>query len=164
MNSPVRLGVSPTASTPTGFFSQRFWGFISPCWNPGLHDLSCSPVILPGLSTCKFGTACSTSRHLAWSTSYHLTHLWRWLGGDASMWSEAVHWMHWLSVLPGDEGQGQLMPEFCQGLLGINYKAFCGWLLFVLGFEVPNRAQVANQGELLLVLGLGPLSKRYEAC
>ena len=90
--------------------------------------------------------------------------LWRWLGGDASMWSEAVHWMHWLSVLPGDEGQGQLMPEFCQGLLGINYKAFCGWLLFVLGFEVPNRAQVANQGELLLVLGLGPLSKRYEAC
>ena len=30
-NSPVRLGVSPTAaSTPTGFFSQRFWGFIFP--------------------------------------------------------------------------------------------------------------------------------------
>ena len=24
MTSPVRLGVSPAASTPTGFFSQRF--------------------------------------------------------------------------------------------------------------------------------------------
>ena len=29
VNFPVRLGVSPTAAwTPTGFFSQRFWGFI----------------------------------------------------------------------------------------------------------------------------------------
>ena len=28
-NSPVRLGVFPTAITPTGFYSQRFWGFIS---------------------------------------------------------------------------------------------------------------------------------------
>ena len=29
-NSPVRLGVSHAVSTPTGFFSQRFRGFISP--------------------------------------------------------------------------------------------------------------------------------------
>ena len=36
MNSPVRLGVSPTTTTPTGFYSQRFWGFLFPCWNPGL--------------------------------------------------------------------------------------------------------------------------------
>ena len=58
MNSPVSLRVSPTAATtPTGFFSQRFWGFISPCWNPGLHDLSHSPVVPPGslcLATCPF--------------------------------------------------------------------------------------------------------------
>ena len=45
---------------PTGFFSQQFWGFISPHWNPKLHSLPCSlppPVVLPSLSACKCGTA-----------------------------------------------------------------------------------------------------------
>ena len=44
------LWVSPTTITSTGFYSQRFWGFISPCWNPRLCGLSCSPVVSPGLS------------------------------------------------------------------------------------------------------------------
>ena len=35
MNSPVRLGVSPTTTTHIDFYSQRFWGFISPHWNHG---------------------------------------------------------------------------------------------------------------------------------
>ena len=48
MISPVRLGVSPAATTPTYFYCQRFWGFISPHWNPGLCGLSRSPVIPPG--------------------------------------------------------------------------------------------------------------------
>ena len=39
-NSPVRLGISPTAANPTDFFSQRFWGFIYPHWNPGLQSNS----------------------------------------------------------------------------------------------------------------------------
>ena len=65
-NSPVRLWVFPTAATPIYFYSQRFRGFISPCWNPGLHGLSYSPVVPPGLSACKCGMACSTSCHLAW--------------------------------------------------------------------------------------------------
>ena len=47
MDSPVRLGVSPTAATPTGFYIQRFWGFISPCWNPGLQGLSPLQLFLP---------------------------------------------------------------------------------------------------------------------
>ena len=64
-NSPVRLGVSPPASTPTGFYSQRFWGFISLHWNPGLHGQSHSPVVLSGLSTHKCGTAWSPSCCLA---------------------------------------------------------------------------------------------------
>ena len=38
---------SPAIATPAGFYSQRFWGFISPCWNPELHGLSCSPLSLP---------------------------------------------------------------------------------------------------------------------
>ena len=71
-NSPVRPGVSPDASTLTGFFSQRFWSFISPHWNPGLHGLSHSPVVPPGSSTCKCGTTCSASQHLIWSSSLHL--------------------------------------------------------------------------------------------
>ena len=64
MDSPVGQGVSPTAATPTGFFSQRFWGFISPHWNPELCSLSHSTVVPPSLSTCKCGTIRSTSHCL----------------------------------------------------------------------------------------------------
>ena len=53
MNSPVRLGFSPAATTPTGFYGQRFWGFISPCLNPGLHGLSHSSFVPPHLSACE---------------------------------------------------------------------------------------------------------------
>ena len=67
-NSPVRLGVFPAAdSAATGVFSQRFWGFISLCWSPGLHVMTHSPGILSGLSTHKFGTT--------WSASHCLAHL-----------------------------------------------------------------------------------------
>ena len=51
---------------PHSFYSQRFWGFISPCWNPGLHGLSCPPGPT-GLSTCKYGTTPSASHHPATS-------------------------------------------------------------------------------------------------
>ena len=67
-NSPVKLGVSPAAaSTPTGFYSQRFWGFIYPHWNPGLLGLSHSPVLPPGLSARECGTARSASLCLGMS-------------------------------------------------------------------------------------------------
>ena len=46
MNSPVRLGVSLATSSPTDFFSQMFWSFLSPLWNPGLLSLSHSPILL----------------------------------------------------------------------------------------------------------------------
>ena len=80
---PVRLGVSPAASTLIGIFSQRFWDFISLCWNPGLHGLSCSPVVPPGLSVLECGTTQSTnhcltrssSRPLAMSPLYPAAHL-----------------------------------------------------------------------------------------
>ena len=61
----MRLGVSLTATTPTGFFSQRFWSFISQHWNPGLLGLSCSAAVPPHLSARECGTAWSTSHHLA---------------------------------------------------------------------------------------------------
>ena len=32
----------------------------------------------------------------------------------------------------------------------------------MLGLEIPRRSQAVNVDSLLLVLGLGPLSKRYE--
>ena len=66
MNSPVRLGVSPAAaSTSTGVFSQRLWGFIFLHWNPGLRGLSHFPVVPPRLSTCKCRAAQYASCHLA---------------------------------------------------------------------------------------------------
>ena len=59
MNSPVRLGVSPTAaSTPTGVFNQWFEALF-PC--AGLGGLSRSPVVPPRLSTLECGTTCSTN-------------------------------------------------------------------------------------------------------
>ena len=73
-DSPVRLGVSPATSTPTGFYSQRCWGFIFPHWIPGLHSLSHSPVFPAGLSACKCGTAWSTSCWLTQSSSHCHAH------------------------------------------------------------------------------------------
>ena len=65
MNSPVRLGVSPTAATPTGFYNQMYWGSLFLCWHPGLRSLSRSPVVHLGLSLHKCGTTWSSSNHLA---------------------------------------------------------------------------------------------------
>ena len=41
----------------------------------------------------------------------------------------------------------------------MNYKAICRYLLLLLGWEVPRQNQTVNLGWLLLVLGLGLLSK-----
>ena len=52
---------------------------------------------------------------------------------------------------------------FCLQSHSISYKAICRWLLLLLGLEVSGEAGPAvNQGRLLLVLGLGPLSQRCE--
>ena len=71
-NSPMRLGVSPTASTPTGVCSHRVWGFIFLYWNPGLCSLSHSPIVPPSLSGHKCGTACSASQCLIQSARHCL--------------------------------------------------------------------------------------------
>ena len=65
MKSPVRLGVSPAASSPRSVFSQRLWGFISLYWNPGLCSLFRSLVVPPSLSTWECGTTSSASHRLA---------------------------------------------------------------------------------------------------
>ena len=54
-NSPVRMEVSPATPTSTGLFSQRFWDFISPCWDLGLRSQSCSPVVPPGYPHANVG-------------------------------------------------------------------------------------------------------------
>ena len=73
MNSPVELGVSPTAATPIHFYSQKFRGFISLCWNPGLRGLSCSPVVPPALSARECGTPSPPpAASPTWSSSRHL--------------------------------------------------------------------------------------------
>ena len=81
VNSPVRLGVYPAPETPTDFYSQRFWGSLFPCWNPGLCNLSCFPVIVPGLSAYKCGTAFSSSHCLAVPVLQPPPH---WLGPPAA--------------------------------------------------------------------------------
>ena len=39
----MRLAVSPTTDIPMALYSQRFWGFIFLCWNPGLFSLCLLP-------------------------------------------------------------------------------------------------------------------------
>ena len=71
-NSPVRLGVSPIAVTPTDFYSQRIWGFLFPCWDPWLRGLSCYtssllslPISTPpaSLNECFFFNSLSVTLH-----------------------------------------------------------------------------------------------------
>ena len=64
-NSSSRRGIFPTTATPTptGFYSPRFWGFISLGWNPGLCGLSHSPVVPSSLFAWKCGNSWSTSPH-----------------------------------------------------------------------------------------------------
>ena len=45
----------------------------------------------------------------------------------------------------------------------MTYKVICRWLLLVLGLEIPKLGQAMNQGQLLLVPGLGLSSKNYQA-
>ena len=63
-NSPVRLGVSSTTETPTGFSVRGFVASFPPCWNPGFCGLSSSPVVPPSLSSQKCGTARGHLAHL----------------------------------------------------------------------------------------------------
>ena len=42
---------------PHRYFQSEVSGFISLCWNPGLHGLSCFLVVPPDLSACECGTA-----------------------------------------------------------------------------------------------------------
>ena len=58
--------------TPTGFFSQRFWGFISPHGNPGLHSLFSFPVVPPCLYARECGTIHCASLQLTRSPSCNL--------------------------------------------------------------------------------------------
>ena len=74
-NSPVRLGVSPAAtSTPTGVFNQRFEALFPPCWSPGLCVLLRSPTVPPSLSMCECGATGSASNHLVGSASCSLAY------------------------------------------------------------------------------------------
>ena len=71
-NSPVRLGVSPTAaSTPTGVFSQclRLYFPVLEPWVPWSVTWSTSCCLASQLQLCP---PCSTMRHLAGSASCHL--------------------------------------------------------------------------------------------
>ena len=56
---------SSLCCNPHRVFSHGLWGFISSHWKPGLHGLSRSPGVPPGLSACKCVTAHSASHHLA---------------------------------------------------------------------------------------------------
>ena len=60
-----KLSYEAWSFCPTDFYSQRFWSFLFPCWDPGLYSLSCSLVLPPSLSACKCGTTWSVSCHLA---------------------------------------------------------------------------------------------------
>lgn len=57
-------------------------------------------------------------------------------------------------------GQSQLLPMPCIGSFGMSYKVIYKWFQLVLGLKVSGKSKVNNQAWLLLVLGLGSLTKR----
>ena len=59
------------------------------------------------------------------------------------------------------QGKGEPPPVPYLGSPGTSYKVIFRWLLLMPGLEVPRKGQVASQGQLPLVSGLGPLSKSY---
>ena len=70
-NSPVRVGVSLAAATPTGFFfqseaSRLYFLMLEPCVLQPVSLPSCS-----GLFEHKYRTLCSASCHLSQSMSHH---------------------------------------------------------------------------------------------
>ena len=69
MNFAVRLGVSPSTTTPTDFFSGGLEALFP---NTVTLGLSWFPVVPPGLFAHKCGTTQSTSCRLAWSSSHCL--------------------------------------------------------------------------------------------
>ena len=50
---------------PHGCFQSEVWGFISPCWSPGLRGLFRSPTVPPGSSMRECGAVASASCSLA---------------------------------------------------------------------------------------------------
>ena len=52
-----RLALSLTTTTVTGFYCQRFWGFICIVLEPWVHGLFHFPVVPPSLSSCECETA-----------------------------------------------------------------------------------------------------------
>ena len=69
-NSPMRLGVSSTATTPTSFSVRGFEALFPSAGTLGLHGLSQSPVVPPGLFACKCGTTRSTCHCLAMTSLF----------------------------------------------------------------------------------------------
>ena len=77
MNSPVRLGVSPAASsTPTGVFNQRFEALYTGAGALGVMVRFAPLPVPPGLSMSECGAAGAASGLTACpvlSTIHHLT-------------------------------------------------------------------------------------------
>ena len=65
----------PLSQHPKFLFGQRFWGFISLCWNPGLHGLSHSPVFLPVYLHTNVGPPGPPAAALTWIFSALVAHL-----------------------------------------------------------------------------------------
>lgn len=64
----------------------------------------------------------------------------------------------WRGYRAGQD-QPQLLTSL--GLPGSRYKVICNLLLLMLGLEALRRGYAANQGWLLLVLGLGPFGRHH---
>ena len=109
---------------------------LPPGWSASLQDWLWhhgSPTTVEGQlclpqSKTYFSRALLVTEFAPW-----VCRLWRWLGGGASTWSEAVHWVHLLWGLSGGAGQDQLPPVFCPGPPSMSYKVIHRCLLLLPG-------------------------------
>ena len=81
-NSPVRLGVSPTAaSTPTGSYLQsEVFTLYFPILHPCVVRSTSLPIFSPSLSALECGTGQSSSSRLTQSVRYSLAKILLYLG------------------------------------------------------------------------------------
>ena len=134
MSSPVRLRVFPTTETPTGFYCQKSWGFISLRWNPGFWGLSLSPVVPPGLSARRCGTTWSTSHCVATVLSTWAAHLYPSTGLDECFFFNSfVVWLPY-GLISGSSSYSlflNLLVPFCW----LCKEAKCIYLCLHLGWK-----------------------------
>ena len=181
MNSPVGLGVSPTTTTPTDFFSKRFWGFISPCTGTLCYMVSLDPqLFLPVCLHMNVGPATPPATALLATVLLPLPCLKSSLPGCSSLallqvWMNVFSLTLWLSDFQTVRFSGNsgcfLFLNLLLSLFCLCKKAQCVYLCIHLGQKSKSafitswwRKKKAELGSQVGLLSLGVQAEADDCC